>query len=123
MPIVAHENAYAPIVDRGAAVQPPPDITFTDRMVLRLGGRTVELHWLGPNHSDDLAVAYLPDERVVFAVDLVSHDRVGYRDLPGTTWPGLMRSMERLQKLDYERIAFGHGPPGDRASVDRQIRY
>lgn len=123
VPIIAHENAHAPIVERGSAEQPPPDITFTEKMVLRLGGRTIELHWLGPNHGDDVAVAYLPEERIAFVVDFVSNDAVGYRDLPGSRWPGLVESMERLQELDYERIVFGHGPPGDRASVERQIRY
>lgn len=122
-PILAHENAHAPLAERADPDLPPPDVTFTERMVLRLGGRTLELHYLGEGHGDDVIVAYLPEERVVFAVDFVQHDMVGFRDLAGTRYPELLEAMERLQALDYERIVFGHGPPGDRQAVERQIRY
>lgn len=122
-PIIAHELAYAKVKAAGSAELPPPEVTFRDTLVLRYGGRTIELHYLGKNHSDNMIVAYLPAERVAFAVDFVSNDRVGYRDLPDYHFPDFFTSLERLQQLDYQTIVFGHGPPGDRASVDRQIRY
>ncbi len=31
--------------------------------------------------------------------------------------------MKRLQELDYDTVVFGHGPPGTKAAVDRQIEY
>jgi glyoxylase-like metal-dependent hydrolase (beta-lactamase superfamily II) len=35
----------------------------------------------------------------------------------------LIPALERLRALEFDTIVFGHGPPGDRATVDRQIRY
>ncbi len=70
-PIVAHENAYTKLAAAQDAARPVPDITITDRAVLRLGGRAIELHYVGKTHSDNMLVAYIPASRLAFAVDFV----------------------------------------------------
>ena len=122
-PIIAHDNAYAKLIAAEDAARPVPDITLTEKGVVRMGGRTIELHYLGKAHSDNMLVAYLPDARLAFAVDFVSHDAVGYRTLGDWHYPELYGTMERLQEIPYETIVFGHGPGGDRSSVDRQLQY
>ena len=123
IPIVAHENALAKVEAVGDADLPPPDVTFVERATLHLGGKEVQLHYLGRSHSDNMLVAFLPDERVAFAVDFVSNDRVGFRGLPDYHFPEFYETIGRLRMLDFETIVFGHGPPGDRATIDRQIAY
>jgi glyoxylase-like metal-dependent hydrolase (beta-lactamase superfamily II) len=122
-PIVAHENAYAKIAAANDPARPVPDVTVAERAVLRLGGRAIELHYLGNSHSDNMLVAYLPDVRIAFAVDFVGHDAVGYRDLPDWHYPELYQAIQRLQAVPFETIVFGHGPVGDRSSIDRQLEY
>lgn len=122
-PIVAHERTHEHLADAGDPDLPPPDVTFSDGMTLHLGDRTVELRYLGPSHADDMLVAYVPEDEVVFAVDFVANNSVGYRDLSSFHFPEQFTALERLQQLDYRTAVFGHGPPGDRAAVDRQIRY
>jgi len=51
---------------------PPPDIVYSDRMRLTLGGKVVELVHPGLNHADDMTVMYFPAERAVFAVDFLA---------------------------------------------------
>lgn len=123
VPIIAQAAARAPIVEAASADQPPPDVTFADRMTLHFGGRAVELHYVGPSHSDNMLVAVVPDARVAFAVDFVSHDRMGYRDLSSFSFPGQFQAIERLLALEFDTIVFGHGPNGDRSSVERQLGY
>ena len=120
--IIAHENAVPKIEAAGSADLPVPTLTFSDHMVMS-PGRTVEFHYLGKNHSDNSIVVYVPDVKVAFVVDFASNDRVGYRELPDYHFPDFFRSLSRLLELDFETVVFGHGPPGDRASVQRQIRY
>ena len=50
--VIAHDRAKATIIGerRPTAV---PDITFSDRMTLELGGKQVELIHVGRNHSDN----------------------------------------------------------------------
>lgn len=122
-PIIAHANARARLLAQPDTAVPAPDLTFADQLTLHDATRPIELRFLGRTHSDNMIVAYLPQQRIVFAVDFVTNDRVGYRDLPDWFFPDHFDTMRRLQQLDYARIVFGHGPPGDKATVDRQIRY
>ena len=122
-PIIAHENAYAKIAAANDPVRPPPAITVTENAVLRLGGGVIELHYLGKSHSDNMLVAYLPVPKIAFAVDFVSDDAVGYRSLPDWHYPELYEAIQRLQQIPFETIVFGHGPVGDRSSIDRQLEY
>ncbi|MCH7564212.1 MAG: MBL fold metallo-hydrolase [Gemmatimonadetes bacterium] len=122
VPIIAHENAIPKIMATGNADLPVPTLTFSDRMVMS-PGRTVEFHYLGRNHSDNSMVVYVPDVKVAFVVDFASNDRVGFRELPDYHFPEFFTSLSRLLELDFETVVFGHGPAGDRAAVQRQIRY
>ena len=42
-----------------------------DRSGITLGGTTLELHYLGLNHSDSTLVMRLPKEKIVFIVDTI----------------------------------------------------
>lgn len=121
--IIAHANAVPRIEALGAPDLPLPTITFRDRSTLFFGGEAIELHHLGANHSDNSVVARLPGKGVAFAVDFVAADRVAYEDFPGTIFPDLFSSLDRLGEMQFETIVFGHGPPGDMATIDRQIAY
>ena len=123
VPIIAHERAVAPILERADPAQPLPTVTFAERMEVRLGGREVELHYLGRGHTDNMIVPYFADAGVAFAVDFVANDRMGYQDLPGWYFPDFFDAVSGLLRLPFDTIVFGHGPDGDRASIQRQIAY
>ena len=120
-PIFAHENALAPLRQAADPNLPPPDSTFSDRALL--AGGAIELHYLGRSHSDDMAVAFLPESGVAFAVDFVSADRFGYQDLSSFYFPDMHTAIEGLLEIPFDRIIFGHGPGGDRATIERQQQY
>lgn len=121
VPIFAHENADAPLRETANPDLPPPDSTFSERA--SLAGGEVELHYLGRSHSDDMAVGYLPAHRIAFAVDFVARDRFGYRDLASFYFPDMFDAIEGLLEIPFDRVVFGHGPPGDRATIERQLQY
>lgn len=122
-PIIAHENAVAPIRARANPDQPLPTVTFAERFTFRIGGREVQLHYLGPSHSDNMIVPFIPDVGVAFAVDFVANDRMGFQDLPGWHFPEFFDAVAALLQLPFETMVFGHGPAGDRATILRQIAY
>ena len=123
VPIIAQENALPILMERADPDLPPPDLTFSDEMTLRFGGRAIELHYLGRSHSDNLIVAFLPEERVAFAVDFVSNDRVGYQSLPGWYFDEFYAALDGLMEIPFETVVFGHGDVGDRATIERQLAY
>ncbi|MFV1988979.1 MAG: MBL fold metallo-hydrolase, partial [Gemmatimonadota bacterium] len=120
-PIYAHENAAAPLVESADPDLPPPDETFADHA--SLAGGAVELHYLGRSHSDDMIVGFVPEHGIVFAVDFVSADRFGYRDLASFYFPDMLDAIAGLLEIPFETVVFGHGPSGDRATIERQLQY
>src|SRR5262245_3695633 len=69
---VAHRRAK----ERRAAIGAPqtvlPDETMDESRTIALGGTSVELTYLGLNHSDSSIVMRLPRQKILFAVDFVS---------------------------------------------------
>jgi glyoxylase-like metal-dependent hydrolase (beta-lactamase superfamily II) len=55
-----------------------PTITFRDRLTLHLGDRDVELRRLGRGHSAGDIGVWLPEERILFAGDLVEAEAAPY---------------------------------------------
>ena len=123
---VGHENLLKELADHPSPVIPLPDITFKDSYQLKLGGRTLELAYFGPNHGDSLVVMRLPDERILFIVDIVTPRRVAFRTMPDF-WPDeWVRSLKEIEKMDFDYVICGHGPqdqpPIDPASVVTEQR-
>ena len=120
--VIAHANAAAAIIGekRPTAV---PDLTFTDSMEVSLGGKTVELIYLGRSHSDNMIVMRFPAEGVVFAVDFVAVNRLPFKTLSDAYFPEWIDALKRLEALDFEILATGHGPNGGKADVTAHRRY
>jgi len=123
VPIIAHRNAVAPIRERASTDQPEPTVTFAKEMRFEVGGRWIELHYLGASHTDHIAVPFIPDVGVAFAVDFVSSDRVGYQDLASWVFPDFFGAVSGLLSIPFDTIVFGHGPAGNRATIQRQLSY
>ena len=109
-----------------------PDIVYSERMRISLGGRTVELIYPGLNHSDDATVMLFPAERVVFATEFLADALVrnNPRSLPSTCsafdrhplaeW---IRSYRTVEALDFDRVAPGHGDVFDKPVVTETREY
>jgi glyoxylase-like metal-dependent hydrolase (beta-lactamase superfamily II) len=103
-----------------------PDIVYSDRMRIQLGGRTVELMHPGLNHSDDATVMYFPAERVVFATEFLADALVttDIRSLPSACGPydgsplaEWIKSYRAVEALDFDVLAPGHGGLFKKADV------
>ena len=120
--VVAHANTKTHIIGekRPTAI---PDLTFTDRMTVELGGERVELIYLGKNHSDSSIVMHFPAQRTVFAVDFVAVDRLPYRNMPNSYLQDWIDALRQLEAMDFDVLAPGHGGMGKRADVGAHRRY
>ena len=114
--VVAHENAKTAIVGerRPTAV---PQATFSDRLTIDLGGTALELVHVGKNHSDNSIVMRFPRERILFAVDFIPVNSYSFRDFPDSYMPDWIESLRRVEAMDFDVLAPGHGPLGNKASV------
>jgi glyoxylase-like metal-dependent hydrolase (beta-lactamase superfamily II) len=74
--------------------RPVPEVTFTDRYTLEVGGERVELAWHGPNHTPDNIYIHFPGHDTLMFIDVVnagwvpiyntnlSEDVIGYMGAP-----------------------------------------
>jgi glyoxylase-like metal-dependent hydrolase (beta-lactamase superfamily II) len=77
------------------------------RLTLWLGRRRVDLLHLGRGHTAGDIVAWLPDERVMFAGDLIEHGATPYTgDAHLRDWP---RTLDRLEELGAAKAVPGRG--------------
>jgi glyoxylase-like metal-dependent hydrolase (beta-lactamase superfamily II) len=120
--VVSHERAKQRIVDEGVPTA-TPQVTFSDRKTLELGGKQVELIYFGPSHSDNLIVMRFPAERTVFAVDVVAVKRLPYQDFPDADLDGLIGTLKGIEAMDFDILAPGHGALGGKADVADHRRY
>lgn len=105
----------------------PPDRTFDDQATIDLGGRSVQLRYLGRGHTDGDAVVWVPDSGVVFAGDLVEEgDPPSFEDSFPLDWPATLTA---LAELATGPVVPGHGHVVDRdfvagqgAALDRLAR-
>src|SRR5215207_7638052 len=71
---VAHRLAAPKIAarpDSQSGRSPAPTVLLDDTYTIDLGGKQVELLYLGRNHSDNSIVMHYPARRVLFGVDFV----------------------------------------------------
>jgi len=112
------QAAARPKILRAADPQTPvPDLTFTDRMFIDLGGKHVELIFTGRNHSDNSLVVLLPQSKLLFAVDFIPVETVAYRTLPDGYPDEWIESLKQVEQLDFEVLVPGHGKIGKKEHV------
>jgi len=106
----------------------PPDITYSRTTVISLGGKQVEMTWVGEmNHSMDMSVITFPAERAMHIVDFITFQRLPYREMDFENglfdeWMSAIKHWESLAD-DYDYISPGHGPVGDITDVREWRRY
>lgn len=127
--IVAHSGTHAWIQERGAqdweseyrrfprlfrdAGSIPgltyPDVSFADTLTLALGDRGVQVRWLGGGHTQGDAAVWLPEEKVLFAGDLVEARAAPYMgDALVAEWQA--GTLDLIESLGAEALVPGRGP-------------
>lgn len=132
--IIAHERAPAemretglaltqlwPAVDWGDVRVTLPTATFRNRMTLTVGGRRLELIGAAPAHTTNDVVVWLPDERVLFAGDIVLAGATPFTLMGSIS--GSIVAIERLRQLEPRTVVCGHGPVAGPEVLDETIDY
>ncbi len=114
---VSHWAARQEILKEPDPLIPAPDLTFTDRMFIDLGGKHVELIYTGKNHSDNSLVLLLPQNKLLFAVDFIPVETVPYRTMRSDYPDDWIESLKRVEEFNFEILIPGHGKIGRKEHV------
>jgi glyoxylase-like metal-dependent hydrolase (beta-lactamase superfamily II) len=97
-----------------------PDLVFADALTVFLGEREVQIRYLGGGHTIGDAVVWLPQERVLFAGDLVEARAAPYMgDASVAAWQG--GTLDAVDALGAEALVPGRGPALSGAAVGEAI--
>ena len=110
--IVAHVEAYEWMkANPNKDMALPDEIWAGNRKDIRLGGTTIELHYLGMNHGMGMTVFRLPKEKIVFIADIVTPDRLLFTIVPDFNIKQWLRSLREIEAMDFNTAVFTHGKP------------
>jgi glyoxylase-like metal-dependent hydrolase (beta-lactamase superfamily II) len=94
-----------------------PTLVFSGQLSVDLGGVTVEIRQVGRGHTKGDTIAWLPQQRVLYAGDLVEHQTTCYcGDAYLRDWPA---ALDGLTALAPEKLVPGRGDALTSASACR----
>ncbi len=86
---------------------------------LTLGGVVFKIKLVGPSHTPEDLVIYVPQDKVLFAGDLVFRSRIPYvGQADSRHW---ISALDKLLVFDAQTIVPGHGPLSHEARKDMQL--
>jgi glyoxylase-like metal-dependent hydrolase (beta-lactamase superfamily II) len=113
--VIGHKKVTEHLKPLGDPNTVLPDETFDGKKTITLGGTTLELIYLGPNHSDSNIVMRLPKEKIIFVVDTIPVGSVPGRGMIDIYPLETEQFIKKVIALDWERLIPGHpGQPNDR---------
>jgi glyoxylase-like metal-dependent hydrolase (beta-lactamase superfamily II) len=120
--VLAHRRA----AERLAVLKDPhtvlPDETMGDQKTIKLGDTTLELSFVGLNHSDSSIVMRLPAQKVLFAVDFIPVGSVPGRGMIDSYPLEWEDSMKRVLAMEWDKLIPGHPGPGGRLGTKQDAQ-
>jgi glyoxylase-like metal-dependent hydrolase (beta-lactamase superfamily II) len=110
-------SELAPWVDDQTVLVPADEWIDGDK-TLTVGGMPFVIRHVGPSHTPEDLVVYLPREKVLFAGDLVFRNRIPFvGQADSGHW---IQALDVLLAFDATTIVPGHGPLSSEARKDMQ---
>jgi glyoxylase-like metal-dependent hydrolase (beta-lactamase superfamily II) len=100
-----------------------PNQTFRDRVTLYLGGKEIQVLYLGRAHTRGDSLIYVPQDRIVYLSEIFSPDQFLFmNDGYGVDW---VKTVDAAASLDADIFVPGHKPlPADpKQSRAEFLRY
>ncbi len=86
---------------------------------ITVGGVRFDIQPVGPSHTAEDLVVYLPQQKVLFAGDLVFRNRIPFvGQADSRHW---IEAMESLLKFDARWVVPGHGPISNEPKADMKL--
>lgn len=101
-------HALFPMIEFGDCPVTPPTVTFEDRLSVYVDDLRVELIFVGPAHTTNDIVAWIPERKLLFSGDVIFNGGTPFA--LGGSVGGWLEALEVIEGLGAETIVPGHGP-------------
>jgi cyclase len=132
--IIGHDDCRAEMIESGLVLTQlwthvewgsieivPPTVTFPDRLTVYSGELRIELIHVGPAHTTNDVVAWIPEHGVLFTGDVVFSGGTPFTLMGSIS--GSLTAIERLRELGASTVVAGHGPIGGPELYDATESY
>jgi cyclase len=113
------DMAFGPFQVADVTVRPPSQ-TFSGRLDLAIGDRTVSLIELGPAHTGGDTIVHVPDADLVFTGDLLFNQGTPMVWADFENW---IVACDRILEIEAAVLVPGHGPVTDASGLRDLRRY
>jgi cyclase len=98
-----------------------PHITYRDRFTIHLGGKEIQVLYLGKGHTRSDSIVFVPQDRIAYVSELFFSDQFLYiNDGYGVSW---LKTLDAVEALPADIIVPGHGPiPEDPRETRQGLR-
>ena len=98
-----------------------PHQTFRDRMTLHLGGKEIQILYVGRAHTRGDSIIFVPQDRIAYLSELYFADQfLVINDGYGLDW---LRALDAVEALGADIFVPAHGPiPGDPRETRQGLR-
>ena len=100
-------NALFPMVDFGNCPVTPPTVTFEETLTVYVDDLRIELIFVGPAHTTNDIVAWIPDRKLLFTGDIIFNGGTPFA--LGGSIGGWLNALDMIETLGAETIVPGHG--------------
>ena len=116
--LIASRQDLAPWIDEATHLVPADEWIVGPRDLI-VGGVLFKLQPVGPSHTPEDLVVYLPQEKVLFAGDLVFRSRIPFvGQADSGHW---ISALDTLLTFDAAVVVPGHGPMSKEARKDMEL--
>ena len=116
---IAHRRAKERLAELKFSDVVMPDQVVDQKRAISLGGTTLELIYVGRNHSDSTLVMFLPKQKLIFAVDFIPINAANWRNMPDS-WPLEWEELiKKVLAMKWDRMIPGHPGPGGRLGTKK----
>lgn len=98
-----------------------PQITFRNRLTIHLGGKDIQVLYLGKGHTRSDSIIFVPQDRIAYLSELFFSDQFLYiNDGYGVSW---LKTLDALEALPADIFVPGHGPIPEDPRETRQALH
>ena len=128
---IGHETYKTDLIDQMKMDNMPPaqqaamlpHLTFRDRMTITLGGKDIQVLFIGRGHTRSDSIVFVPQDRIVYLSELFFDGRFPFMNDGYVDW---INTLDIALKLDADIFVPGQGPSSiasnPRGSRDALVR-
>jgi cyclase len=126
---IGHENYRTGLLGQmqsgGASAQEQrvrlPNATYRDRMTLYLGGKEIQILYLGRAHTDGDSIVFVPQDRIAYLSEIFFSEE--FPNMAGGYGVSWLEVLDKIDTLGADIFVPGHGPiPNDPKATRAGLR-